>query len=75
MALISVHDSIINLCQLTLQYLKNGFQAPLADRLRIDNALEFISIAISEWSKKRDVELEFIQPGFPYQNSYIKRFN
>ena len=45
------------------------------DRIRMDNAPEFTSIALSEWSKAHDVELDFIQPGCPYQNSYIERFN
>jgi len=28
-----------------------------------------------EWSEEHDVELEFIQLGKPFQNSYIERFN
>ena len=45
------------------------------DRIRMDNAPEFTSITLLEWSKQHAVELDFIQPGCPYQNSYIERFN
>jgi putative transposase len=30
---------------------------------------------MAEWAKQHAVELEFIQPGKPTQNSYIERFN
>ena len=44
-------------------------------KLRLDNGPEFISTAMAEWASKHRVELEFIQPGKPTQNSYIERFN
>jgi len=44
-------------------------------QLRIDNGPEFISLALAEWAEQHDVMLEFIQPGKPTQNSFVKRFN
>jgi len=44
-------------------------------KIRLDNGPEFISLAIAEWAEDHRVELEFIQPGKPTQNSYVERFN
>lgn len=45
------------------------------NKLRMDNGPEFISTALAEWAEEHDVELEFIKPGKPTQNSYVERFN
>lgn len=44
-------------------------------KLRMDNGPEFISAALAEWAEEHGIELEFIQPGRPMQNSYVERFN
>ncbi len=44
-------------------------------QLRMDNGPEFISFAMLEWSEKHNVQLEFIEPGKPTQNSFVERFN
>jgi putative transposase len=44
-------------------------------QLRMDNGPEFVSVAMSEWSEKHNIHLEFIEPGKPMQNSFIERFN
>ena len=44
-------------------------------KLRMDNGPELISATLAEWAEENKVEMEFIQPGKPTQNSYIERFN
>lgn len=44
-------------------------------KMRMDNGPEFVSVRLAEWAEEHNVELEFIQPGKPFQNSYIERFN
>ena len=44
-------------------------------RVRMDNGPEFVSVVLAGWAEDHNVQLEFIQPGRPMQNSYIERFN
>ena len=47
----------------------------LPEKLRMDNGPELISVTLADRAKANSVELEFIQPGKPTQNSYVERFN
>jgi len=44
-------------------------------KIRVDNGPEFIAQALAQWAKERGIELKFIEPGCPYQNGYVERFN
>lgn len=44
-------------------------------RLRLDNGPEMVSVAMAQWAEDNDIQLDFIEPGKPMQNSYIERFN
>ena len=40
-----------------------------------DNGTEFTSHAILKWSKEREINWVYIEPGKPYQNGIIESFN
>lgn len=44
-------------------------------KIRMDNGPEFISVTLADWAESHRVQLEFIKPGKPTQNSYVERFN
>jgi putative transposase len=43
--------------------------------IRCDNGPEYLSGALQEWSARRGIRIEYIQPGKPQQNAYVERFN
>jgi putative transposase len=43
--------------------------------IRTDNGPEFTSHHYVDWCKEKGIVASYIQPGKPYQNGYIERFN
>lgn len=43
--------------------------------LRLDNGSEFTAQHFKDWAKQHGILLDFTDPGCPYQNAYIERFN
>jgi len=47
----------------------------LPEVITLDNGPEFTGKALDEWAYKTGVKLNFIRPGKPVENAYIKSFN
>jgi putative transposase len=45
------------------------------EKIRADNGSEFTSEIFMNWAKAHNILIDYIQPGCPYQNAYIERFN
>jgi putative transposase len=45
------------------------------ERILSDNGTEFTSMAVLKWCQEQGIRWDYIQPGKPYQNSYIESFN
>lgn len=43
--------------------------------IRCDNGPEYLSGALQEWSARKNIRIDYIQPGKPQQNAYVERFN
>jgi putative transposase len=43
--------------------------------ITVDNGTEFASRAMEAWAYRYGVQLDFIRPGRPVENSYIESFN
>lgn len=56
-----------------LEYLE--FTRGLPEKIRVDNGPEYISKRLQEWTAKRNIKLDYIQPGKPTQNAFIESFN
>ena len=44
-------------------------------QIRVDNGSEFTSSVFTDWASAHGVYVDYIEPGCPYQNAYIERFN
>lgn len=45
------------------------------EQIRVDNGPEFVSIALEQWCREKEIRLQYIQAGKPTQNAFIERFN
>ena len=52
-----------------------GLTRGIAEYIRSDNGPEFIAKAVKEWNDKHGAKSIFINPGSPWENSYIESFN
>ncbi|SEA16438.1 Integrase core domain-containing protein [Desulfuromusa kysingii] len=43
--------------------------------IRCDNGPEYMSEKLRTWAEKRNITLQYIQPGNPQQNAYVERYN
>ena len=51
----------------------NGTPGPRS--ITVDHGTEFQSRALEEWAYRRGVQLDFIRPGKPVENTFIESFN
>ena len=56
-----------------LEVLGEGYG--LSNQIRTDNGPRFISKCLTNWCKKKRIDMKYIQLGKPSQNAYIERFN
>ena len=47
----------------------------LPSKLRCDNGPEMQSKHFLDWAHKRNIEIEYIEPGKPVQNAHVESFN
>jgi len=47
----------------------------LPETIRVDNGPEFIAHHFKAWCEKKEIKVQYIQPGKPMQNGFIERFN
>lgn len=45
------------------------------ERIRVDNGPEFISKDFTLWAANKNIQVEYIRPGKPSDNSYVESFN
>ena len=43
--------------------------------IRCDNGPEYVGHPLAEWASRREIGVQFIQPGKPQQNACVERFS
>jgi len=43
--------------------------------IRCDNGPEYISGLLVQWAERKEIQIQYIQPGKPQQNAYVERYN
>jgi len=43
--------------------------------IRCDNGPEYISGLLLQWAERKEIQIQYIQPGKPQQNAYVERYN
>lgn len=59
------------LCRLAELFIRRG----LPEYIRSDNRPEFTALKVREWLERVEVKTLYIEPGRPWENSYIESFN
>lgn len=68
-------DTSINGHRLTRIFERVEAECGLPQILRVDTGPEFLSDAFRAWAEANAMFMQYIQPGEPNQNAFIKRFN
>ena len=67
-------EAIITMDQKTIMYQIIEWRGQ-PQTIRVDNGPEYVSGTLMAWAEKRNIRLQYIQPGKPQQNAYIERYN
>ncbi|MEX0450082.1 integrase core domain-containing protein [Spiribacter sp. 221] len=74
-ALAVIPDTSLPAARVVRELKQIGSVRGLSQRIRIDNGPEMLAQVFTDWRKDKGIELAYFEPGKPYQNAYIERFN
>ena len=73
--LVLLADRALSGQKVALALISGGRRTRSAGLDTVDNGSEFASRAMEAWAYQYGVQLDFIRPGRPVENSYIESFN